>query len=116
MRVRFTEIDEYVAELERDAGGVANQRVRLTMTVTPTQLGLQRLEVIAGAKVLSAVPGHEDFDLVEFRRYCGDLWGQVAADEQVRAKAAGIVDELRARLDELGFVVAGGIYLEETRP
>jgi hypothetical protein len=112
MRVRFNDVDEFVKDLERDALGVANMRARLTTMETRSQ-SVRCVWVIAGAKVLSGVPGHDDYDLVEYRRHVGDLWGH-PDDSLVAERANAIVAELREGLEQSGFVVAGGMY-EEVR-
>jgi hypothetical protein len=115
MNVRFSARSEYVAELERDQPAVANQRVRVTTLEQPLYNGsVMRVFVIATAKVFCAVPGHEDYDIVEFRRVVGERWGNPTHDDEVVAAANELVAELRLQLEELGFVVAAGMYEKAT--
>lgn len=117
MNVLFSDLGEYVQELDRDPNAVARGLVRVTQSFRPIlHLSVTRVAVVATAKVASSAPDREtiDYDLVRFERHLGDLWG-TAQDADVRERAAALITEITAKLEECGFTVLAGEYaLAET--
>jgi hypothetical protein len=113
MLVRFSDPDEFVAELARDPHAVARKLVRVTSSRYPVMnAAVTRLTVVAGAKVLSQTVGAdgEGHDLVELTAFVGDLWGQEANDNPVLEKAQALMEDLEAKLTVHGFTTAAGRY------
>jgi hypothetical protein len=110
--VRFTDVGEYVDELDRDPFAVARRVVRLTKKARATELGITAVSVVSTAKVLSEAAGTRDYDLVRFERYVGDLWGHTR-DDEVQQRASELVAELEVKLVERGFKIAAGEYVPE---
>lgn len=114
MIVRFSDVAEFVSELDRDPLAVARRSVRVTQKFRRnSSIDITSLSVIATAKVLSTSSDTErdDYDLVRFERIVGDLWGH-RDDEDVKARGASLAQEMTARLEECGFDVLAGEYAE----
>jgi hypothetical protein len=99
---RFSEPDEWAAEIIRDRDLVERQIARVTKTARPVMDGAAtRAHVVASAIVEGRI--------VMLETYVGDLWG-AAADEEVQQRASRIVGELENELHAAGLDVRGGIW------
>lgn len=116
--VRFSDQDEFVAELARDPFAVARKLVRTTISRYPVLNGaLTRVVVVGSAKVVSSAQGgHPDYDVVEYQEYIGDLWGNPKVDDEITARAKNRVETLEQKLRDEGFEIASGRYELEQRP
>ena len=99
---RFSEPDEWAAEIIRDRDLVEREIARVTKTARPAMDGAAtRAHVVASAIV-------ED-RIIVLETYVGDLWG-AASDEQVQERASRIARELQNELHAPGLDVRGGIW------
>lgn len=104
LSTRFTDVDEFVADLRVDRQLVERGIVRLTKIARPAMNGaITRVWVHAGAIV--------DGRAVVLERYIGDLW-RAEADANVQAAATAIVDELEVAILELDLEPRAG-HLQE---
>jgi hypothetical protein len=100
LSTRFSEVDEFIAELTADRELVEREIVRVTELARPVMHGaLTRVWVHAGAIV--------DGRPVTLQIYVGDLWAS-AQDDDVQAEAAGLVDRLDAAIRGLGLEPRAG--------
>lgn len=102
LQARFTEPDEFVAELLADRDHVERRLVRLTKSGRPALDGVvTRIEILGGAIV--------DGRPVILRRYIGDLWQHPTEDLKVQERAEEVRSRLSIDLTAAGFDVRGGI-------
>lgn len=117
MLVRFNDQDEFVADLARDPHAVARNLVRTTVNRQLVMEGtLTRVSIVGSAKVRSSSGSGYDpsgYDVVEYEEAAGDLWGNDAHDDDVRARAEAMATALEEKLRIAGFVVGHGRYEEE---
>jgi hypothetical protein len=112
--VRFTDLNEFVDELARDPHAVTRKLVRVTQSGTRTSLNLTAVSVVGTAKVISDTAVLPDYDVVRLDIHVGELWGLGHNDDDVRERSHALITQLTAKLEELGFRVAAGVY-EEAR-
>lgn len=112
MIVRFTDLNEFVEELERDPHAVTRKLVRVTQSARTTNLNLTAVSVVGTAKVISEAAGVPSYDVARLDIHVGELWGHGGNDDEVRGRSTALVTELTAKLEELGFRVAAGVYEE----
>src|SRR2546423_9396700 len=96
MKVQFHSVEEFLEEITLRGDEVAGRSVRTTTVRRPAFEGaLTQLSIMATAKVLSRAYNSEsdDYDLVEYVEYVGDLWGH-AKDDEVAKKAKDALSEL----------------------
>lgn len=82
MKVKFNQVEEFCEELEKDAPLIDRQIVRCSKLWETSKLSpnIRHLSFLATCTVKG--------QLVELRRYCGDIWGiNLEADERVEDKA-----------------------------
>lgn len=112
MIVRFSDVDELLAEL--DQRHVVHQAVRVTTRRRNLQAGIQRLDVVVTAKVHAAVvtvAAPADYDLYLLERHVGDLWGlDGEKDGAVVEKANKAAAAFRQAIADHGFAAASGVY------
>lgn len=107
MIVRFSDSQEFIAELERDPHAVARKIVRVTKRGRPGPAGVTTsISVIATAKVASG----SDYDLLRLEIPVGELWGIEGQDRRVQNRADDLVRLIEAGLDDSPFVVCAGLY------
>lgn len=104
LRVRFTEPDEFLAELQRDRDVVERRIVRVTKTVRPLMNGTIHRVAVEASAIVEGRP-------LLFAQQIGDLWGQ-ARDVEVQERAAALIDVLEAGILELELEARPG-FLEE---
>jgi hypothetical protein len=116
MKVRFSTIEEFLAELQLDApihdtsvGGVWDEHIlRVTRQYHPTpHVPLEHLFVLATCGIRGKV--------VELRQPCGQVMriphGEShALNEPVEARADALLDDLRRAALALGLEVRAGVY------
>lgn len=79
--VLFTELDEFLSEVEADRDEIARRVVRVTKIGRPAYNGaVTRVYVEAAYRVADEV--------VRLRVFCGDLWG-APEDDKVQARERG---------------------------
>ena len=96
---RFSEPDEWAAEIIRDRDLVERQIVRVTKTARPVMDGAATRPVVASAIVEGRI--------VMLETCVGDLWG-MAADEEVQERASRIARELEDELRAPAWRCAAG--------
>ena len=99
---RFSEPDEWAAEIIRDRDIVERQTVRVTKTARPVMDGAATRAHVVGSAIVEG-------RIVMLETCVGDLWG-MAADEEVQERASRIVRELEDELRGAGMEVRGGIW------
>lgn len=105
---RFTEVDEYLAELRgehaRSAHAIDRGIVRVSKLARPGGPGgmLTNVTVHAGAIVRGR--------LVVLERFVGQLWGSAPGDDEVQDRASEVVAELTAGLRDVGLEVRAGLF------
>lgn len=103
--VRFTEADEFLAELARDVELIDRRIVRISYLFTPSAAtggAVKSVEILAAYEV-------EGGSLVRFRRYTGDYWGQgfprTALDD-----ADAMRQRVTSAVEDLGLEVRCGLF------
>jgi maltose-binding protein MalE len=106
MKVRFSVVEEFLAELDEEQNHVEDSIVRITYqyeqsTSVPF---IYHMRVVAGFVVRGK--------LVYLKQACGDVWqGQGRAPEtQAKEKAAEIAAQIEAKAGELNLSVRHGIF------
>jgi hypothetical protein len=107
---RFSEADDFVAELKLDASHIERKIVRVTYLSTPTESGLTAVTVEATA-IVAGDDGRPD-RLLMLRIYCGDLWQIDTQDAPVRERAGRIIRKVQSGADHAGLEVRGGTWIE----
>ena len=100
--VKFSDPEDFLAELEKDKDLVDRGIVRLVYSFTPTKISpnIQHLSVLATALVAGQV--------YRLESYCGDLWRIEGQDQPVYDKGAKIKKEIEDGCAKLGLEVRGG--------
>ncbi|HTZ62678.1 MAG TPA: hypothetical protein VMB51_01085 [Solirubrobacteraceae bacterium] len=107
----YTEPQEWLAEIRRDAELVERRIVRVCKTGRPVFEGtLTRVSVEASAIIEGRV--------VRLLTVCGDLWGtggrrEDDPDRQVQEKASSLVRELESELRDAGLEIRAGLWVDE---
>lgn len=103
MTVTFNEPEEFLEELERDAEHVYRRIVRVTRRWTASKVhpGIHHLELVATAVVKDQV--------VQLRRYVGDIWRMKGQDQPVLNAADQKQREIEARCQAMGLEVRAGM-------
>ena len=105
MRVHFSDVREFQAELEVDKTRIYRSIVRATQMFQPTKLSptIRHVYVIAGACVRSA--------LVELRVYCGQDWGpNFPQSKEALEKADQIITRLEGWAQSQGLELRAGVF------
>lgn len=103
MQVNFTDVDEFLDELRKDAGAVDRGIVRVTHLYRTTLLPMIRSFVVATARVGDTV--------LQLEIGCGELLGHGGGEhnDKTHASAAKIKAELEAGAHQLGLEVRAGM-------
>lgn len=101
LTVRFTDPDEYLAEVERDVFLVERKVMRLSKVTKPTAVGAYKLLIVRAGVIVEGRP-------ILFERLVGTLWG-FDSDQAELEKADELQRKLEARATELGLDVRPGI-------
>lgn len=101
-QVKFSYLDDFLDELEKDKDKVDRGIVRLVYSFTPTKISpnIQHLSVVATARVAGQV--------YHLEVYCGDLWRIEGQDQAVRDKGKKVKKEIEEGCARLGLEVRGG--------
>lgn len=94
LTVRFSDADEFLAELERDVFAVERKIVRLTTARKPTAAGAYQLLTVRAGYIVEGRP-------ILFERLVGTLWG-FEGDVLATDAAGELLARLEARVIELG--------------
>ena len=120
MYVRFTNPDEFIAELRLAVQAHQVEQLRLRVTNHFKQvpnLPYQQQLVVAGfiETQWGGSPQQAHFRrLTQLRHYCGDRWWQAnSEDEKTIARAQQLVERLAEVAFELGLEVRHGIFVDE---
>jgi hypothetical protein len=101
--VVFNQVEEFIAELEKDAEKVERGIVRLTKIFEGTKISpnIHHVSVFATYTV--------EGQLITLKRYCGDIWelGQ-GRDTEVIAKADGYLTTIEEACKRLNLEVRAG--------
>lgn len=107
MRVKFNQVEEFCAELEKDAPLVDRRIVRCSnlWEVSKLSVNIHHLTFLATYSV--------EGEIVELRRYCGDIWRiNQDADKKVLDKAEQVGKTIEEVCQRLKLEVRAG-YIEE---
>lgn len=109
MKVQFNSFEEFVADLRRARPNV-ERMVRVTNSFTTSNISpaVKHVENVAGFLRRAG----DSVILVELTRYCGDLWGIGAQDDQVMRKATEFVEQIEIVCHDLGLEFGAGRYHE----
>jgi hypothetical protein len=111
MIVRYTRVDEFVAELRRRPPNV-DGLVRCTQVVRPTELAPIALLIAEAGYLRVGRTEHGPVVVpVVLRAPCGELWPEEFEQRRnraVRDRADAMLDRVRAAAADLGLEVAGG--------
>jgi hypothetical protein len=106
MKVRFSVVEEFLADLEAEKDHIEDSIVRLTYqyeqsTSVPF---IYHMRIVAGVVVRGK--------LVYLKQACGDVWqGQGAApDTQAKDRAAAIAAQIEAKAASLNLSVRHGVF------
>lgn len=105
MRVRFSDVDEYLEELRKDAPLVDRKILRLTNSFQARSFSphIHTLTVMATARVNDSV--------VVLEASCGDLWGQSVPDEETLGRADAIHSRIKQTAADLELEVRAGLLV-----
>jgi hypothetical protein len=108
-RVLFTDTDEFLEELERDAraGAIQDRIVRVTQRHKHADLATTHLSVVATYVARSQV--------VTLERHMGTLWGRGFEDKDmpILEKAEQLVNMIISAAEELGLDVRPGVIVPD---
>lgn len=114
--VHFTELEEFLEELEQHAEDetVAIERgiVRVTPIYRTAPLGAYRTCFVRAAFLSTRIGSLPEE--VHVDAYCGQLWGHEESDEKTCNKRSAMLEALDAVLERLGLEKRAGYY--ETGP
>src|SRR5262245_37977817 len=103
--VKFSDPQEFLAELGKDAHLVLRKIVRVTKLIRPTKMApnIRMISVVATARVAG--------DILRFERYCGDHWGQgfESTNGPTMDKAERLQVELETACQSIGLEVRAGV-------
>lgn len=106
MKVRFSVVEEFLAELDAEQNYIEDSIVRLTYQYEQSTSApfIFHMSVMAGAIVRGK--------LVYLKQACGDVWqGQGAApDTQAKDRAAEIAAQIEAKAAALNLSVRHGVF------
>jgi hypothetical protein len=103
--VRFTDVNEFLENLDKDRQHVERRIVRVTNLYQPSRLtpSTQHLSVVATARIAG--------EIVRLEVYCGDLW-HLGRDDAVIAKATAVQQTLVDACARLDLDVRPGVITE----
>lgn len=100
---RFTELDEFLEEIDADGGLVEREIIRATKSYVPHPSG-------AGVHIVMVEAGYRvGGEIVRLKVRVGELWG-TGADEEINQTANELLDKLKAAVAERGLELRGGLY------
>lgn len=102
LTVRFTEPDEYLAELERDVFAVERKIVRVSRLYRRASSGAYSVALVRAGAIVEGRP-------ILFERLVGTLWGFGPGDDETQAKLDELVAELERGIDRLGLQARPGV-------
>lgn len=109
--VLFNQVEEFTAELEKDAGKVERGIVRLTKIFEGTKISpnIHHVSVFSTYTV--------EGQLITLKRYCGDIWEmeQGRDEEEVIAKADGYIELIEEACKRLKLEVRAGAIQGDRR-
>jgi hypothetical protein len=115
MKVRFSIIEEFLAELRLDTpvedtsvGGVWDEHIlRVTRTYEQT-----KQPIILHCHVLATCVIRDK--IVELRQYCGQIWDvtdhEPPSNAETQTRAEALLAQLREAAEALGLEVRAGVY------
>jgi hypothetical protein len=114
--VVFNQVEEFIAELEKDAKKIERGIVRRTQLFESAKISpiLQHVSVFASYTV--------EGQLITLKRYCGDIWGQVGdngpeqeRNDRVIVKAEGYLKTIEEACKRLNLEVRAGAIQGDRR-
>lgn len=112
--VRFSEVDEFLAELAGDADDVARRIVRVSLRFTPSKLmpSARNVEMVAGYELTGGA------GVVRMERWLGDFWVEPGArdvwvepgDRDVLDRADAMQARIVAAVNDLGLECRPGVF------
>lgn len=102
LTVRFTDPDEYLAELERDVFAVERKIVRVTKLARQSRSGAYSVAFVRAGAIVEGRP-------VLFESVIGTLWGFGPGDDEVQRKLDELVQRLEVGITTLGLEPRPGI-------
>jgi len=103
--VRFNAVEEFLAEIEKDAGQVERMIVRLTKTFRSLPIGMTEVAVVATAIVAGR--------LVRLKRPMGSVFSigaPTSIDRSLLERADSIAKDIEQRVLIIGLDVRDGTY------
>lgn len=106
IRVKFSDVDEFLAELVRDCGCVDRCIVRATMRWSMSRMiPVQHVTVVAGY-VTGGTP-------VALEQYVGEYYRH--GGEKSKDQAVELMAKIEAKVKELGLDCRAGVFEEEPK-
>lgn len=107
MKVTFNQVEEFIDELEKDAGKVERGIVRCTKLFEASRLS-PSIRLVSIFSTYSV-----DGQVITLTRYCGDIWGvNNGKDEEVIAKADQYLKTIEDACKRLGLEDRAGALKE----
>ena len=107
MRIKFSNLVDFIAELEKDKDKIERGIVRVNFERRATKFSPNVSTVFLVAECIIA--GH----ILALRVYCGDLWGIGGTDEETKLKYSDKHRILEAELTRLGITDIRGGAIED---
>lgn len=104
--VKFTSVEEFIEELEKERANIRLKVVRLTnlFSPIPNLSPIRSLTVVATAKVRD--------DIIRLNRYCGQIWDIDKTDEETYERAEAAHKRIEEAAKTLGIEIRAGIWEE----
>lgn len=104
--VKFTSIEEFLEELEKEGGNIHLKIVRLTnlFSPIPNLAPIRSLTVVATVKVRD--------DIIRLNRYCGQIWDMEGTDKETYERAETAHKRIEEAAKKLGIELRAGIWEE----
>ncbi len=118
MKIKFSNLKDFIEELEKDKDKVERGIVRVNTVTQVSKMSpaVHLVYVLAECIVVDFIaPGVISSHIIEYREYCGDLWGKgFECDEKTKSKVKELRSQLDAEFARLGITDIRGGTIEET--
>ena len=109
--VHFTEVEDFLDELDRHAEDelvlIHRRTVRATPSIRMLPTGLKRVSVVSS---FVSVLGRSLDELVHVDAYAGDLWGHTERDAEVEERRDAMMAAIAASCERHGLYLRHGFY------
>ncbi len=117
MKIKFSNLKDFIEELEKDKDKIERGIVRVNTATQASKMSLavHLAYVLAECIIVDFIaPGIISSHIIEYREYCGDLWGKgFESDEKTKNKVKELRSQLDAELARLGITDIRGGTIEE---